>query len=250
MYHIGIDVGSTYTKYCIMNEEKQIIRLYSEKTPIHQKQYFKEKCVRLKSEYPDAAIVSCGYGKKNIQAVQNISELTALAKGADYVVSAIGTILDIGGQDTKIIFQERGNLKLFFVNDKCAAGSGMFLSDTLNFLEMDFESIDLNGLEEPSIKLASICAVFAQSEIIELIADNQNETDIIQAVIWQILIKAKPLLGKVKSGPVLLSGGMALIRGLREFAEKALDQECRTTKYSPYLSAVGCALVSVSKNSV
>lgn len=242
MHRIGIDVGSTYTKYCIMDEEKQVVRLYSEKTPVRQKQYFEEKCARLKSQYPDAAIVSCGYGKKNIQAVENINELTALAKGAYYAANDVRSILDIGGQDTKIICQEQGKLKRFFMNDKCAAGSGLFLSNTLKFLEMDFDNIDLTDAKESVIKLSSICAVFAQSEIVELIAENQNEADIIQAVVWQILIKAKPLLGKVEKSPILLSGGMTKIKGFQEFAGIALGQECRIAKSSAYLSAVGCAL--------
>lgn len=242
MHRIGIDVGSTYTKYCIMDGQKQVVRLCSEKTPVRQKQYFEGKCTRLKRRYPDAEIVSCGYGKRNIQAVQNINELTALAKGAYYAANDVRTILDIGGQDTKIICQEQGKLKRFFINDKCAAGSGIFLSNTLKSLQLDFENIDLTDAKEPAIKLSSICAVFAQSEIIELIADNKGEMDIIQAVVWQILIKAKPLLEKVEKGQILLSGGMTQIQGLQRFAEKALGRECRVLKNSAFLSAFGCAL--------
>ena len=74
-------------------------------------------------EYPDAKVTSCGYGKRNVSELKSINELTALAKGFFFVTGKDGIILDIGGQDTKIISQENGKLKKFFINDKCAAGA-------------------------------------------------------------------------------------------------------------------------------
>lgn len=240
MYRIGIDVGSTYTKYCIMNACK-IMDLYTEPTPVRQKQYFEKQCASLEKQYPGVVMVSCGYGKKNIRAVKNMNELTALSRGSYYAAPDINLVLDIGGQDTKIVWQEHGRLKKFFINDKCAAGSGMFLQNILKLLEKNIDEIDLTGKGRPEIHLSSVCAVFAQSEIVELIADNQQEDAIIDAVIWHILVKAKQLLGKVEYSPVLLSGGITQIKGFREFAETALERECQISKYSAYLSALGCA---------
>lgn len=241
MYRIGIDVGSTWTKYCIM-QDGTVKSMFMEKTPVRQREYFCKKIHKLQTAYAGAETVSCGYGKRNVAGIKMVNELTALAKGCYFATGYDGIVLDIGGQDTKIIYQEKGKLREFFVNDKCAAGSGMFLMDTLDRLGMRFEEIDLTGGEAPVVQLISLCAVFAQSEIVELIADNWAGEDIVQAVIWQILRKAEPLLSKMKNGPMLLTGGMSQIRGIAVFAERALGRECKVVKNGAYLAAMGCAV--------
>lgn len=241
MYRIGIDVGSTYTKYCVMDDEK--IKLLSmEKSPVRQKEFFKEKINWVHEQYPGAEIVSCGYGKKNVNSVKSVNELTALAKGSHFLTKTDSLVLDIGGQDTKIILQRQGILQEFFINDKCAAGSGMFLSGVIDMLGKSFESIVLRAAEVPRVQLSSVCAVFAQSEIVELIAQNMEEDEILQAVVWQILVKSKPLLNKVGDGPLLISGGISQIEGIADFAEKALGRKCWAVEYGAYLAAIGCAL--------
>ena len=150
-------------------------------------------------------------------------------------------ILDIGGQDTKIIIQKNGKLKEFFVNDKCAAGCGMFLGNTLNLLQMEFNEIDLNGIIQPELKLSTTCAVFAQSEIVGLLAQDCLPDIIIQAVIWQILQQAKMLLMKVNCSQIVLSGGFAQIKGIEKYAENAFQKTVLVSEYSNYLSAIGCA---------
>lgn len=245
MHEIGVDVGSTYTKYCIMHE-KRIIDLFMEKTPIKQADYFREKIQYLKVKYDGARFVSCGYGKGNVDTVKRVNELTALAKGAFYFTEMSGVILDVGGQDTKIIYQDNGNLVHFFVNDKCAAGSGMFLSSVLNMLEKDFSEIDLEGELDYIGNLTSICAVFAQSEIVQMIADNFDADTIVRLVVNQILIKAKVLLNKIDTNNIYLSGGLSQIKGIDTFASNILEIECRSIKEGAYSAAVGCALIADS----
>ena len=242
MYSVGVDVGSTYTKYCVMNNGS-IEKLFCEKTPIRQKEYFENKIDKLISEYPNAEVVSCGYGRGNILSVKRINELTALARGVGYVCPKYELVLDIGGQDTKIIRQENGHLKEFFVNDKCAAGSGIFLSNVLNMLGEDFDSIDLTGAKEPEIHLSSVCAVFAQSEIVEIIAKSSPESaEIINSVIWQIFKKSAPLLDKVEGDEMLLSGGLSQIKGISDFAWLALGKKVITVPDSRFFSAIGAAI--------
>lgn len=244
MYRIGIDVGSTYTKYCFMNENLEIITLDTEKTPVRQKEYFEKKISELKKTYPNAAIVSCGYGRKNILSIKQVNELTALAKGVEHIKPGAEITLDIGGQDTKLIRQQYGRLKEFYVNDKCAAGSGMFLSNICNLLEMDFQQIPLGFHKKDSIGLSSVCAVFAQSEIIELLAKNVAEDVILVSVIRQILLQAKQLLEKVEKKAIVLSGGLAQISGIEILAEEIWNRECIICAESNYYSAIGCALFS------
>lgn len=241
MYRLGIDIGSTYTKYCLM-QDNDVVDLWSEKTRVFQKSYFDEILTEWNKRYPEIEVISCGYGRKNVDGIKQVNELSALAKGVCHLIGESAVVLDIGGQDTKIIVQEKGALKEFFINDKCAAGSGMFLINTLNLLDMSFENIHLME-DADKIKLSSTCAVFAQSGIVELIADNVSKDDIVTAVIKHILIKSKPLLGKVQTDRIILSGGLSNIRGIAEMAEKVLGCRCDVMKDGMYMAAMGCALL-------
>ena len=243
MYSIGVDIGSTYTKYCVMKDRK-IERMFCDKTPVRQKEYFEAKVHDLLFEYPNAKIVSCGYGKENISSVKSINELTALAMGVNYICPDCKLILDIGGQDTKVVRQENGRLTDFFVNEKCAAGSGLFLANVLNMLGEKFDSIDLTRAKEPEIRLSSICAVFAQSEIVEIIAKSFPESEkIVEAVIWQIFKKAVPLLDKVTGDSILLSGGFSIIKGVEAFMSLALGKTVIAAPANRYFSAIGAAII-------
>lgn len=241
MYRIGIDVGSTYTKYCVMRDD-DVDALFMEKTPICQREFFDKKIHELKERFQGAEIISCGYGKGNVHAVKTINELTALARGSYYATKESGIVLDVGGQDTKVITQQNGLLRGFFLNDKCAAGSGMFLINVMDMLDVDFDAIALGERRKNIIHLSSTCAVFAQSEIVELIANNADQKELIEAVIRQVFVKASPLLKKVGDGAVLLSGGMSQIKGIVDFASRILDTKCFTVENGAYLSAIGCAI--------
>lgn len=243
MRKIGIDVGSTYTKYCILNPDGDIESLYAEKTPIRQKTYFDQKIKDFRMKYGDAIeVVSCGYGKSNVEGIQQINELTALARGAHYIYPEESYILDIGGQDTKIIRQQNGKLKEFFVNDKCAAGSGMFLANVCNMLSVPLKDIYIEP--DISIKLSSVCAVFAQSEIVDLISNNYKEQEIISAVVAQIFRQSKKMLEKIECEELLLSGGLTQIKGVECLAEKILNKKCKVSEKSNCISAIGCALLN------
>lgn len=241
MRAIGIDVGSTYTKYCVLGDEME---LFTERTPVRQKEFFTDKLRELRSKYGDNPTVSCGYGRRNVLGDYTVSELSALAMGCSFLTPETAFVLDIGGQDTKLIRQENGKLREFFVNDKCAAGCGMFLGNILNTLSVPFESVDLTDGVLPDLRLSSTCAVFAQSEIVELIAGGMAEDTIIRAVIVHILTQAKALLCKVDCETVALSGGLTQIPGILRYAEKVIEKPVALPKNASYLSAIGCALIA------
>lgn len=241
MYHIGIDIGSTYTKYCIMDSDREPAVLFSEKTPVRQKEHFAVRLEGLRNRYPDSTVTSCGYGRDNVDAVKKVNELTALAQGAYSMMGAGCVVLDIGGQDTKAICQEGGKLKRFYLNEKCAAGCGMFLQNTLHLFGMELDEIDLSGIMQPETALSSVCAVFAQSEIVRLLAKGCSEMAIIHAVIGQILQQAGMLLGKLDHEEVVLSGGLSRIKGIGEYAERVLGNKVIILPDAAYLSAIGCA---------
>ena len=222
----------------------EVMMLFSEKTPIRQKEYFDKKTLELRGVYHCDKIFSCGYGKNNAGADGSISELVALAAGAGKVAPGFDVVLDIGGQDTKIIVCKDGRLKEFFVNDKCAAGCGMFVANSSNLLQIDFGNISLGDSDEPSVKLSSTCAVFAQSEITELIADNAKPEEIMKGVIWQVLVQSKALLGKVRCDRLLFSGGLSQIPGIERYASSVFGIPVTVPENSQYLSAIGAAIIA------
>ncbi len=241
MYRIGVDIGSTYTKYCVLNTDSFEQTLFMEKTEAYQRDYFSKKVMELKLKYPDAEIISCGYGRENISSLKTINELSALAIGVNSRYPEFETALDIGGQDSKVILQKDGKLQQFYLNDRCAAGSGMFLLNTLNYLGVEYLDIDLANVHVDSIRLSSVCAVFAQSEVVRLVADNNLPNDIIYAVLWHILAQSKKLIDKVDSRQVLLTGGMTNISGIDRICEKVLGVRCSIAEDGSYLAAIGCA---------
>ena len=243
MSSIGIDIGSTYTKYCVL-DGSEIVMLSSEKTPVRQKEFFEKKTSELNSLYPGAPVVSCGYGKNNAGSGKTVSELVALAAGAGKIAPDHNVVLVIGGQDTKIIVCENGKLKEFFVNDKCAAGCGMFVANTINMLQTKFCDISLGDGMQPSVKLSSTCAVFAQTEITELIAGNAQPEEIMRAVIWQVLVQSRALLGKVRADKILFTGGLTQIPGIERYASTVFGLPVTVPENSNYLSAIGAAIIA------
>lgn len=246
MNSIGIDIGSTYVKYCVLGENNNTIELFSERTPIRQKEYFSEKIKYFHSRYQDCPIVSCGYGKHNIDSVKCVTELSALAAGLYKQCPDIDFALDIGGQDTKTIRQEKGKLKEFFLNEKCAAGSGLFLQNVLSILNLDFEDINLFRQDtEQQVKLSSVCAVFAQSEIVELIANGTEPISIALGTLRQIFNQASALTDKINlKGTVAICGGLTQILGIEDFAKQCLNLDAYVPMNAQYLSAIGCAIIA------
>lgn len=246
MMWIGIDVGSTYTKYCVMGPGGAggTPELFRERTPVRQREYFADRIKGLRETYGEIRIVTCGYGRRNPERSGTVTELTALAAGAEYQCPGSRAVLDIGGQDTKLVLQERGKLKGFFINEKCAAGSGLFLGNVLGMLQVRFGEIDLGRPCMPEVKLSSVCAVFAQSEIVELTAAGVPAMAVVHGVVRQILVQAKALLGKAECGEILLSGGLTAIPGIGSCAEKILGRKVLVPENGAYLSAIGCALLA------
>lgn len=240
MYRIGIDVGSSFTKYCVMSEE-QIIMLECEETPIRQAEYFEKKVEELTDRFPNAVIIACGYGRDNVEGLRTVNELSALARGIEYMLPGSEILIDIGGQDAKIIRQENGRLKEFFLNDKCAAGSGIFLNSICSLLKVPLKEINLDAVDS-EVKISSVCAVFAQTEVVRLISQNVPESVIIKAIIIHILEKAGALLKNVKTDRIVFTGGLAEIDGIDQLARQIWNMQCETVQNGQFLAAIGCAL--------
>jgi predicted CoA-substrate-specific enzyme activase len=255
-YVLGIDSGSTSTNAVIMNGDKKIIGKGSirtgAKTSESAEKILAEVISSSSLKRDDISmIVSTGYGRVSIPfADKNVTEISCHGKGARYFDKDVRTILDIGGQDSKAIkLGENGDVTDFVMNDKCAAGTGRFLEAMARTLEMDISDlgpISLKSTEQ--VTISSMCTVFAESEVISIIAQNKEKADIANGVHEAISGKAISLLKRVDPQPgYMMTGGVAKNVGVIHCLEKRLGAPIFVNDDPEIIGATGAALYALEE---
>lgn len=176
MNFVGIDIGSTASKIVVLNEEKDKI--------IHKKLMpsgwnSKETGEKIKNwleslglNEMNSKVVATGYGRISVPYANKIvTEITCHAKGVDFLFPKDLTIIDIGGQDTKVIVSQKGKVLDFIMNDKCSAGTGKFLEIMANRLGLSLEEIFELAKIGNEVSISSTCTVFAEFEVISLMGN-------------------------------------------------------------------------------
>ena len=248
MYSIGIDSGSVATKGVLFDGEnfeyKIIPTGWSPKNACTEVLEFLLDSKDLKRE--DVFIVATGYGRVSIDfADKEITEITCHGKGAHYLNSNIRTILDIGGQDSKVIKLDRdGNLSDFLMNDKCAAGTGRFLEVMSNLLGSDISDIDtLTGDAIPE-NINSMCTVFAESEVVSLLASGSSKESVALGILHSIASRIVNLTEKLGvEGGIAFTGGLAQSKVLTKIISDKLGRDVFTSPHSQYNGAIGAAAI-------
>ncbi|NWF54479.1 MAG: 2-hydroxyglutaryl-CoA dehydratase [Syntrophaceae bacterium] len=195
-----------------------------------------------------AAIVTTGYGRASFpQATKMITEITCHARGAFFVHPQTRTVIDIGGQDSKVIrLDPRGRNVDFQMNDKCAAGTGRFLEVMAHALEVRVEELGKLSLVAPrTIKISSMCTVFAESEVVSLIADNQPKEVIIRGLHDSIADRILGMVNRVGiEEEVTLTGGVAKNEGVVRALEDRLGVKMFVPPEPQIIGALGAALLA------
>ena len=193
-------------------------------------------------------IVSTGYGRGTIgMGDESITEITCHARGAHYLDPSVRTVIDIGGQDSKVIrLDEHGSVTNFVMNDKCAAGTGRFLEMMARTMEMSMEEMSRRGLEwKEEIQISSMCTVFAESEVVSLIARNKDPADIIHGLNQSIAGRTAALLRRIgEEGAYMMTGGVAMNRGVVEVLEQKLGNRILVSEHAQLCGAIGAALLA------
>jgi len=195
-------------------------------------------------------VVSTGYGRNSVKfADKSFTEIMCHATGAHYLNPRIRSIIDIGGQDSKaILVDEKGKVKNFVMNDKCAAGTGRFLEVMARALEVnldEFGAISLKS-EQPS-KISSLCTVFAESEVVSLIARGEKRQDIIAGIHESIAARISSMVGRIgMKEPVMVTGGVARNIGVVKALEKKLGMKIEVSPYAQVNGAIGAAILAAS----
>nr|WP_296267328.1 acyl-CoA dehydratase activase [uncultured Merdimonas sp.] len=256
MYVLGIDSGSTSTNAVIMDRDRKIkafsVVRTGAKSGESADKVLKDVLEKASLTREDISwIVSTGYGRVSIPfADENVTEISCHGKGAHYFNPKIRTILDIGGQDSKAIrLSENGEVKDFVMNDKCAAGTGRFLEMIARTLEVSLDemgAIALTSREE--IEITSMCSVFAESEVISLIANNKEKNDIANGVCNAIANKAYGLLKRVGMEPdFMMTGGVAKNPGVVRAVERKLGARLYICDEPEIVGATGAALYALEQ---
>lgn len=260
MYSIGIDSGSRMTKFCLLDINKKIIKdYYIEET---QNDYesqinslIEKSLIKNKIEFKDIiSVTTTGYGRKNFTGSNGYSsEILCHAKGLNFLIPNIKTILDIGGQDSKIIRVDNGRVLDFIMNDKCAAGTGRFLEKIAFFLKVPIQDLGrLAAMSTKSLNISSTCVVFAESEIIGLLSQGYKKEDIISAVHNSIIHRILSMGSSIKPElPIAFVGGVANNKGMVKALQDKFKQSGLNNIYVPEIpditGALGAAL-TIRKN--
>ncbi|MCP5063211.1 MAG: CoA activase [Ignavibacteriae bacterium] len=258
-YFLGIDIGSTSIKIAMINENNELVATNTSPTGsrFHKNALDAMHGLLEKHNIKDEEIaytISTGYGRKLFkESNESINEITANAQGAHGVGKELGnikTIINVGGQDLKVIALDvHGNVKNFVMNDKCAAGTGRFLEVASRNLEVDIEEFsELHFQAEKAPQpLNSTCAVFAESEIISLLAAGHNKGELVAGIHYSIAKRIARLAARVGvEDDVLFDGGAALNRGLVTALEDELMRKIYVPKSPQTTTAIGAA--SIAKN--
>lgn len=248
-YFAGIDSGSTSTEIVVIDENKNVVKNVMVRTGANAAQGAKNALRKSGIALDDISyIVATGYGRKNIDfANDDVTEITCHAKGAEYLCKGVKTIIDIGGQDSKVIsLDENGGVTGFVMNDKCAAGTGRFLENMAKVLELDMSEMAKIGLNyKNDLTISSMCTVFAESEVVSLIAENYSVEDIVHGLNKSVAVKTNTLLPSAKDkSKVMMTGGVANNKGVVSELEKLLKTKIFIPENPEFCGALGAALIA------
>jgi len=253
----GVDIGSTYTKVVLLDDFKRIgyglIQTGSSSENAAQNAFNQAMTMGKVSKDEVKYMVSTGYGRRvTTLANETISEISANARGSKFIGEKLGirTIIDIGGQDTKVIsLDEKCNILNFAMNDKCAAGTGRFLELLANVLEVPLDEMGPISLtSENPVDITTTCLVFAKSEVAANIANGKKVEDLIagihRAIARRLIVMAKRVGIRRE---VFFDGGPARNIGMRKTFETELGFPIQVPDLPQIVTATGAALIARDK---
>lgn len=253
--YLGIDIDSISTKGVIIDENNNIIRslyIWTEGNPIKAT----EKLINglkegLVDDYVIKGIGTTGSARKLIGLMLDANvvknEITAHAVGTLYKYPDVRTILEIGGQDSKMIILNNGIITDYSMNTLCAAGTGSFLSSQAKRLGIDIKDFGKMALKSKNpVKIAARCTVFAESDLIHKAQVGYQKEDIIAGLCKSIVLNYLNNVGKGKKiyGPIVFQGGVSKNDGVKKYFEEVLKHEVIVDQDSHLMGALGIAILA------
>jgi len=243
---LGLDAGSTSCKAVAVDAQGRILARRVE--PSHPR--IGEQAERLLAEIKaeaggDPPVGATGYGRKRVPAGRVLTEITCHARGAFALAGRPGVLLDMGGQDTKVITLGPGGQVLdFAMNDKCAAGTGRFLEVILGRLHVPLAEVAAQSAQARSpVTVSSTCTVFAESEVISLLAAGEPLPGIVKGLHTALASRTAALVRGAGEGELFMSGGVALNAAMVAALAEALGRPVRVLPEPQLAGALGAALL-------
>ena len=251
-YFTGIDIGSTASKVVVLDDQG-VVDHFVLPTGWSSKETAAEIAKRLEKDGRPVdehmQVIATGYGRISVEyAVKTITEITCHGRGGYALMGRDCTIVDIGGQDTKVITVEGGLPSNFLMNDKCSAGTGKFLEIMANRLGVGMtELFELASRGEP-LAISSMCTVFAESEVISHIGAGEKREDIAAGVVESVVNKVAGLCSRHQiRGDVMLTGGLCECPYLLERLSKKIGVQVCSDPMGRFAGALGAALIARGK---
>ncbi len=249
-YSIGIDIGSTSAKTVVVDENKNIIFTNLQPTgwsSIETAEGIRKLLIEQGFDPAGAEkVIATGYGRISVPyATKTVTEISCHGRGAvELFGSRDITVIDIGGQDTKVISVVDGSVRDFLMNDKCSAGTGRFLEVMANSLGVSLPTLCEMAEKGGGVKISSMCTVFAESEVISLIGKGESRENIAFAVVNSIIEKVVSQVGRLQGASTnyCLTGGLCDMEYIRASLEKALGHPVVTRPEARFAGGLGAAI--------
>lgn len=249
----GVDIGSLTADTVVIDEHGHILSFDISPTGANGRlageNSLSKALVKLGLKTTDlAACVATGYGRISAPfANKTVTEITCHARGSFHLFPETGTVIDIGGQDSKVIrVGDNGQVQDFNMNDKCAAGTGRFLEVMAKALEIGLERMGPLSLEAKTIiPISSMCTVFAESEVVSLVAQGRPLSDIVHSLHVSIVQRVAAMVERLGVKPlVTMTGGVAKNIGLVATMKNKLGVDIRVPEEPQIVGALGAALLA------
>ena len=222
MYYVGIDIGSTASEIAS--------RLLDEGIDVMSE---------------GVRVAATGYGRVAVDYADFvITEITCHGRGGRELAGNECAIIDVGGQDTKVILVDQGMIQDFLMNDKCSAGTGKFLEVMTNRLGLTQKELSELASQGKDVTISSMCTVFAESEVISLIGKGTSREDIAYGVVESVAVKVAQLISQLGGNHYFLTGGLCEDEYVISRLSHALNAPVESMPLARYAGAIGAALLS------
>lgn len=244
----GMDLGSRSVKMVVMDKERLVESQVFETVQFYRA-YGRQSEQGLVVDFAAIgigeveAVVATGYGRNTMDIVgaKVIAELKAHTLGAVWQTGLTDfTLLDLGGQDSKVIKVRKGKMVDFATNDKCAASTGRYLENMATVLDISLD--ELSSYWQDPVELSATCAIFGESELIGRIVEGHSTAELAAGVNYTIFKRIKPMLTSLVSDTLVFTGGVAKGLALRRLLEEELGVQVVVPGYPQLNGAIGCAV--------
>ncbi|MDJ0764979.1 MAG: acyl-CoA dehydratase activase [Myxococcota bacterium] len=252
----GVDAGSRTIKVVLIDpNDRTVIGSGIADQGVKQaelaEQLLEQVCHRIDVSRSDiGATVATGYGRNAIAwATRAITEITCQARGVHHCAPDVKTIIDIGGQDSKLLrLGPNGKVRDFVMNDRCAAGTGRFLEVVAAQFDIDIvEMGEIAKRADTPCAISSMCVVFAETEIVGLLASGESPENLLAGVEHSVASRIRTMAGRKIEAPIVFTGGVALVTGMAEVLGQVMGHPVTIAKDPQLTGALGAALLAIDQ---